>query len=180
LHQQTSQASPSGLPAAPTLTEPDASVRTEWAGALFWLRHLAEPAVLPTLRAQAGLDPHDALHTAQLMQAVALALRVPLDDTAMTVMTAGQPSQDVSPAMQAAANRLVAQWAQWLDEALPDAPEPRMVWVCQRPGRLKLEPGWIELHLDMDRIDTRLRRVGLDLDPGWVPFIGAVVRIRYD
>jgi hypothetical protein len=141
---------------------------------------LAAPEVLSTLHAQAGFSQEAPAHTAALVQAVAMALHVPVDGPVMSVMTAGEPLKEIAPTTQAAANRLVAQWAQWLDETLPDAPEPRVQWVCHRPGRLQIEPGWIELHLDMDQIDTRLRRIGLDLDPGWVPFIGAVVRICYD
>lgn len=172
------------LPTAPALPEPDHRLATAWAGALFFLRLLCQPGVMATLRTQAGLSPDETGHDAVLLQAVAMALHVPVDDPVMGVMSAGRVTTDrapdVPPRIQAAANRLVAQWAQWLDEALPDAPAPRLRWVCQRPGRLHIEPGWIELHLDMDQIDTRLRRVGLDLDPAWVPLIGAVVRIRYD
>jgi hypothetical protein len=169
-----------GLPEAPALPDPDHSVITAWAGALFFLRLLAAPDVLSTLHAQAGHKAGEPADTAALVQAVAMAMHVPADDPVMSVMTAGEPLKDIAPITQAAANRLVSQWAQWLDETLPDAPEPRVQWVCHRPGRLQIEPGWIELHLDMDQIDTRLRRIGLDLDPGWVPFIGAVVRICYD
>jgi hypothetical protein len=147
---------------------------------LFFLRLLAAPDVLRTVHAQAGFHQEEPADTAALVQAVAMALHVPVDDPVMSVMTAAEPLKEIAPITQAAANRLVSQWAQWLDETLPDAPEPRVQWVCQRPGRLQIEPGWIELHLDMDQIDTRLRRAGLDLDPGWVPFIGAVVRICYD
>jgi hypothetical protein len=168
------------LPEAPALPDPDHRVITAWAGALFFLRLLAAPDVLSTLHAQAGFSVDEPADTSALVQAVAMALHVPVDDPVMSVMTAGESLKEIAPIMQAAANRLAAQWTQWLDETLPDAPEPRMQWVCQRPGRLQIEPGWIELHLDMDQIDTRLRRIGLDLDPGWVPFIGAVVRICYD
>jgi hypothetical protein len=172
------------LPEAPTLPEPGHTLHTAWAGALFFLRLLCQPDVMATLRAQAGSGVDEDADDAVFMQAVAMALRVPADDPVMHVMTAGRATPETAsatlPRIQTAANRLVAQWARWLDEAMPDAPEPRLTWVCQRPGRLRIEPGWIELHLDMDQIDTRLRRLGLDLDPGWVPLIGAVVRIRYD
>lgn len=163
------------LAPAPALPEPDTTVHTAWAGALFWLRHLSAPGALEPLQAHAEHRTVGAC-----MQAVAQALGVPDDDPVMMVFTAGAPLQQLPPAMQAAALGLVSSWAQWLDDTLPDAPAPRLMWVCQRPGRLKLEPGWIELHLDLDRVDTRLRRIGLDLDPGWVPLIGAVVRVRYD
>jgi len=173
------QASPADLPVAPALPDPDTTRITAYAGALFWLRHLQLPGVMGDLHARSGLDLDEASAVPLLMQAVAMALNVPVDDPVMSVMTAGRALQPLPAALQTAAATLVAQWARSLDDALPDAPAPRLTWVCQRPGRLKIEPGWIELHLDMDQIDTRIRRIGLDLDPGWVPFLGAVVRIRY-
>lgn len=169
------------LPEAPSLPDPDTLVHTAWAGALFWLRHLNAPGVMAHLQDQASEGLDMPVTSTSLMQAVAMGLGVPLDDPVMQVFTAGQGAeQDVAPSAHAAARLLVAEWAAWLDETLPDAPAPRMAWVCQRAGRLKLEAGWIEVHLDIDGVDTRLRRIGLDLDPGWVPFIGAVVRVCYD
>ena len=75
---------------------------------------------------------------------------------------------------------LVADWNVWVDEQAPDLPAPRMTSICQRSGRLRFEAGWIELHLPLDSVDTRIRRLGLDLDPGWLPWLGCVVRIIYD
>jgi len=43
-----------------------------------------------------------------------------------------------------------------------------------------VEPGWIELVLPLDSVDTSVRRLGLDLDPGWLPWLGRVVKIRYE
>jgi hypothetical protein len=51
--------------------------------------------------------------------------------------------------------------------------------VCRRPGEVVAEPGWIELRLPLDSVDTELRRAGLDLDPGWVPWLGVVLRFVY-
>src|SRR5205823_4110043 len=41
------------------------------------------------------------------------------------------------------------------------------------------DPGWIELRLATEEISVELRRAGLDLDPGWLPWLGAVVRFAY-
>ncbi|MFT3858292.1 MAG: hypothetical protein QM742_12590 [Aquabacterium sp.] len=153
------------LPEAPDLGSSTTLLHTAHAGALFWLRHLGDQAVPPS---------------PLQMQALAVALHVPVDDPVMQVLTSHQPAQPIPPATQAQADQLVASWSHWLDEALPDAPAPRMDWVCQRPGRLHIEPGWIELYLDLKQVDTRIRRIGLDLDPGWVPALQAVVRIRYE
>jgi hypothetical protein len=52
--------------------------------------------------------------------------------------------------------------------------------VLRRTGRVLAEPGWIDVHLDLDGVDIDVRRCGLDLDPGWIPWLGAVVRFRYE
>ena len=51
--------------------------------------------------------------------------------------------------------------------------------VCRRRGELVFDPGWIELCLPADEVSVELRRAGLDLDPGWLPWLGAVVRFAY-
>jgi hypothetical protein len=170
---------------------------TRWAGALFWLRALQAPGVLdgllgPTAGSPTTGTPNTSTPTtgpadplAQALLAVARALGVPDGDVAQLAFLGGhwpegglacQPDEGVVMAAQA----LVARWAQWLDEAAPDLPAPRLAQVCQRPGRLRLEPGWIELQLPLEQVDTRLRRLGLDLDPGYLPWLGCVLRIRYE
>jgi hypothetical protein len=42
------------------------------------------------------------------------------------------------------------------------------------------EPGWIEVHLGLEDVDLDVRRAGLDIDPGWVWWLGHVVRFRYE
>jgi len=53
------------------------------------------------------------------------------------------------------------------------------VRVLRRRARIVADPGWIEVHLSLDDVDLDLRRAGLDLDPGWLPWLGAVVRFVY-
>ncbi|HEU4399462.1 MAG TPA: hypothetical protein VFU54_16710 [Actinomycetota bacterium] len=52
--------------------------------------------------------------------------------------------------------------------------------VVRRAGHVLQEPGWIEVVLDVADTDVVVRRAGLDLDPGWVPWLGSVVRFRYE
>jgi hypothetical protein len=52
--------------------------------------------------------------------------------------------------------------------------------VVQRAGHVLHEPGWVEVVLDVADTDVVVRRAGLDLDPGWVPWLGSVVRFRYE
>jgi hypothetical protein len=50
--------------------------------------------------------------------------------------------------------------------------------IC-RPGRVAISQTHIDLSFDLAAADVRLRRVALDVDPGWVPWLGRVVRFHY-
>jgi hypothetical protein len=41
------------------------------------------------------------------------------------------------------------------------------------------DPGWLEVRLNVDDVDLMVRRAGLDLDPGWLDWLGTVVVFRY-
>ena len=41
------------------------------------------------------------------------------------------------------------------------------------------DPAWLEVRFALDDADVRVRRAGLDLDPGWLPWLGCVVRFVY-
>ncbi len=51
--------------------------------------------------------------------------------------------------------------------------------IVRRRGAVVADPGWIEVELDLDEVSVHLRAAGLDLDPGWLPELGCVVRFRY-
>jgi hypothetical protein len=95
--------------------------------------------------------------------------------------TQGEPPPDpacsVALAMLAdeitAALRLRLQTPELTAEELMDA-------VCHRPARVVCDPGWIEIRLALDHVRTDVRRAGLDLDPGWLPFLGVVLRFSYE
>jgi hypothetical protein len=53
-------------------------------------------------------------------------------------------------------------------------------FVCQRRAAIVADPGWIEVRLSLDEVSTEIRRVGLDLDPDYVPWLGVVVRFVYE
>ena len=44
---------------------------------------------------------------------------------------------------------------------------------------MSVEPGWVDVELDLEEVSTAVRRAGLDLDPGYLPWLGVVVRFRY-
>ena len=50
--------------------------------------------------------------------------------------------------------------------------------VC-RPGRVTLTHTHWDVLFTLEQSDIRLRRLALDCDPGWVPWLGRVVRFHY-
>jgi hypothetical protein len=63
---------------------------------------------------------------------------------------------------------------------LAAAPENELLAaVCRRQGRVVAEPGWIDVQLDLVEVSTDVRRGGLDLDLGYLPWLGCVVRFVY-
>jgi hypothetical protein len=51
--------------------------------------------------------------------------------------------------------------------------------LVRRPGVLRVSATHLDITLPLAHADIRVRRLGLDLDPGWVPWLGRVVAIHY-
>lgn len=54
-----------------------------------------------------------------------------------------------------------------------------LAWVCRRRAEIVADPGWIEVHLSLGEVSTEIRRAGLDLDPGYLPWLGVVFKFIY-
>jgi hypothetical protein len=162
-------------PALPPLPqEPDLWMPTSCGGALFWLAQLTRQGFL-----QAGDGP--AAPLAVRLWALVRALGVPDEDPASTAFCGGAHPQTVpAPADADEARAWAQRFEDWLGHAAPELPVPRLAAVCQRRGRLRIEPGWITLALPLHSVDTPVRRLGLDLTPGWLPWLGAALVIRYE
>lgn len=149
-------------------------------GGLLFLLPLVEPASLP---------PERPLRWS--LQQLALAL-VPAESGDPAVLAfcglgpeAVSPDLDEPPATEdeaavfvELAAGLVATLALRLGE-----PEPSRVLlerVVRRRARVVADPGWLELVFSLDDVSTELRRAGLDLDPGFLPWLGVVVRFVYE
>lgn len=52
--------------------------------------------------------------------------------------------------------------------------------VCRRQAQIISEPGWLEIVFPLDTVSTEIRRAALDLDPGYLPWLGQVVKFRYE
>jgi hypothetical protein len=51
--------------------------------------------------------------------------------------------------------------------------------LIARPATIASTPTHLDVSFDLARADLRARRAGLDLDPGWVPWLGRVVAFHY-
>ena len=47
------------------------------------------------------------------------------------------------------------------------------------PARVSLEQGYIEVYVHQTEVRLAMRLAGLDLNPGWVPCLGRVIRFHF-
>lgn len=149
-------------------------------GGLLFLLPLVEPASLP---------PERPLRWS--LQQLALAL-VPAESGDPAVLAfCGLGPEAVSPDLEEPpateeesavfaelAAGLVATLALRLGE--PEPSRALLERVVRRRARVVADPGWLELVFSLDDVSTELRRAGLDLDPGFLPWLGVVVRFVYE
>lgn len=162
-------------PRAPTTTtRPDANGdwRPTACGGLLFL--------LPVL-ARAGLvqgDSPDADRAAALrvLRAALRRVRAAEDDAAWALL-ADLPTQrpSESRAAEERAQRELAAARGWLHRHA----RLGLVALVRRPARLALTATHIDLRFPLVGADVRVRRIGLDLDPGWLPWFGRVVAFQF-
>jgi hypothetical protein len=51
--------------------------------------------------------------------------------------------------------------------------------LVRRPASISVTPTHVDLAFELADVDIRIRRAGLDIDPGWVPWLGRVVTFHY-
>lgn len=160
---------------------------TEWAGLLFLLATAADAGLPDRLHQDPALVDRSVRWTLHRL-ALELAPYAAEDDPAVLALAGQPPTADPpagpgpNPAEQAALTATAGHWraatARRLDPDAPDA-ENVIAGIIARRGEVVADPGWLEVVLDIADIDFNIRRAGLDLDPGWVPWLGVVVRFRY-
>jgi hypothetical protein len=157
---------------------------TEWGGLLFLLHIVGETAVYARAIDAPSLKGHSVGWT---LHRVAM-LIVPCDPRDPSALAfAGlppdaQPPDEDEPSEEAvitlldivrtirlaAAERLAAD---------PDADD--FFSLCARKAEVVADPGWFDIRFPLDSVSLRVRRAGLDLDPGYLPWLGVVVRFTY-
>jgi hypothetical protein len=180
---------------APERTATDSSVgsdeplgdQTEYAGLLFLLNAAVDAAMPDALLNDRSLD---SVAPAVLLARTAMALApVEPDDPVVFAFAGVDPRRTLhrwnrslnEPLMERICVH-ASTWAAAAARRLGHQDEASLAVVTEklgRTGRIVREPGWLEVHLSLDDVDIDVRRAGLDLDPGWVPWLGSVLRFRY-
>ncbi len=88
------------------------------------------------------------------------------------------PDQQQLKALQSHSNFLISslyERLEWQGEA-----QDMLEWFCYRSASLRIEPAWMSVIYSLDIVDTRIRKAMLDLNPGYLPWLGRVVEIVYE
>jgi hypothetical protein len=105
-----------------------------------------------------------------LLRHIAARARVAPEDALFALLTA--PDSPPSPdALRA--------WRVGLDRWLRRRVRLRLSDLARVRGWVQLTDTTLLVRFPLDAADIRLRRLALDSDPGWVPWLGLVVRYRY-
>ena len=70
-------------------------------------------------------------------------------------------------------------WRAGLDRWLRRRVRLRLSELARRRGWLHLTDDTLLVRFPLEAADLRLRRLALDADPGWVPWLGLAVRYHY-
>ena len=151
---------------------------TAFAGLPFLLPVLAHLGLPRWAEAEAGGgDPAD---WARAVLAAALArLRAPQDDPVWAIALPEAPW----PPRLADGRRCEECIDDWLGTArrwLRREARIGLASLVRRPGRLGLTPTHLDMHFALSTVDLRVRRLGLDIDPGWLPWFGRVIAFHYE
>ena len=76
-------------------------------------------------------------------------------------------------------NHVCQQLLLYCDESLTDK-DALFAAMCRRRCRIEGESGWVNVYFEHESVTTEVRRAGLDLDPGFVPWLGYVVKFHYE
>lgn len=151
---------------------------TAFAGLPLLLPVLAHVGLPHWAEAEAGAgDPTD--WTRAVLAAALVRLRAPVDDPAWAIAMPEAPW----PPLLADGRRADERVDCWLTTArrwLRRQARIGLASLVRRPGRLGLTPTHLDMHFALSTVDLRVRRLGLDIDPGWLPWFGRVVSFHYD
>lgn len=172
-------------PTAPGEPDADTAMRTRCGGLLLLLPLLPASGALALLE-DPVLGPAAALP--QRLHALALRLGAPgprdaaaLAFGALALHREPPPPWQPPPAQADVLDRCRERLLDHLALRLPQWPaSQRLARLLWREARITVEPGWIDVRFALADVSIDLRRAALDLDPGFLPWLGVVLRYVYE
>lgn len=161
---------------------------SEWAGLLHLYQTAAEAGLPVAVLADDALS---ARPLAWVLHAIAGSLVPAAPDDPALLAFAGllpadePPSLAWRPASQAELDSIARHAHRWLTVTAlrllgdGDATGPTAERLLHRSGIIVAERGWIDVQMPLNTVDIDIRRAGLDIDPGWIGWLGSVVRFCY-
>lgn len=158
---------------APKVPE-DGRLRTACGGLLFLVAPLARLGIARRLAEEPELV-EQGLPLA-LLRHVAARLGVPPGDPLLVALGADPAAVEPVPADAPATGQWLAALCGWLRRRA----RLGLSAVVLRPSLVRATRSHIDLWFPLGDVDLRIRRAGLDIDPGWVPWLGRVVVFHYE
>lgn len=160
---------------------------TRWGGLLFLLGVLEDLKLPEAILDQPLLGTRDFSWTLHQL-ALAVTGTDPNDPAALAFAglspNAKPPSTTEAPANEselAALRQFLEIIIERLRLLVEVEPEVNVIeFVCRRRAQLVVDPGWIEVRLSLDEVSTEVRCAGLDLNPGYISWLGVVVSFVYE
>jgi hypothetical protein len=120
------------------------------------------------------------LTSAEADDAAALAFAGLLPDAVPPSQGEDEPSDSESVVIASYAARITEELKIRLSDWRDAPPVTLLHFVCRRRAEIVADPGWFEVRLSLDEVATEIRRAGLDLDAGYLRWLGAVVKFIYE
>lgn len=162
---------------------------TAYGGLLFLINVVRDAGIDGRLAATRGLKGRPFRWRLHRL-ALALAPLQPADPAALAfagLSPDDEPPTVRGPRITAGESRAIRRLALRVRRALHDrlglahlTPPDLLELVCRHRAEVVADPGWIEVRFSIDDVDIDIRRAGLDLDPGYVPWLGIVLRFVYE
>ena len=146
---------------------------TAAAGLLFVVPLLARLGIAETLEANAALV--ELAFPQRLLLFIADRVRVLQEDAVRIPLQPAGPGQPPD-----GWDRVLATWLARVRRVARRQCGMGLRALVARPGQIAFTRTHLDVVLPLRELDIRVRRAGLDADPGWVPWLGRIVSFHYE
>jgi hypothetical protein len=120
------------------------------------------------------------LTSAETDDAAVLAFAGLLPDDAPPSQGEDEPDETEASVIASYASRITEELKVRLSDWRDVPPASLLHFICRRRAEIVADPGWFEVRFSLDDVATEIRRAGLDLDVGYLRWLGAVVKFIYE